>query len=134
MPEELLFEARERTTTATVKEFTPMGVRIAYNFQGQVKGKYDATRIETVEALLRPDGSGEFEGRIVDLTSDGETVMIPLKGSSKLVNSTTMQVQGTESFLTGSRRLNWLNSTQGRFEGTFNPESGEVVIKAFARK
>src|SRR6266705_1413350 len=36
---ELLFELKEKTTTVTIKDFTPAGVRSEYNLQGQVKGK-----------------------------------------------------------------------------------------------
>ena len=134
MTDELLYEARERTTTATVREFTPEGARVSYNMQGEAKGKYNATRIESVDVLLRPDGTAEFEGRIIEMTTDGETILIPLKGTGKMVSPTEMQVQGTESFMTGSKKYAWLNTARGRFEGALNPLTGEVVVKGFTSK
>src|SRR5947208_11320087 len=56
MPEEeFLGELSEKTTSVTIKEFTPDGVLISYNLQGTQKGQYDATHMETVDALFKPD-------------------------------------------------------------------------------
>ncbi len=134
MSEELLYESRQKTTTATVREFAPDGVRVSYNMQGEVKGQYNAARMETIDAVLRPDGTSDFEARIVDVTTKGEAVLISVKGTGKQVSPTALQVQGTESFLTKSQEYAWLNSAKGRFEGTLNPLTGEAVVKGFATK
>ena len=69
MPEEeFLGELSEKTTSVTIKEFTPDGVLISYNLQGTQKGQYDATHMETVDALFKPDGTYEFEARGIDQT------------------------------------------------------------------
>jgi len=73
MPEEeFLGELSEKTTSVTIKEFTPDGVLISYNLQGTQKGQYDATHMETVDALFKPDGTYEFEARGIDQTDDGD--------------------------------------------------------------
>lgn len=129
-----MYEARAKITTVTVKEFTPEGARLSFNLQGEVKGKYDAARVETIDALIRPDGTAEFEGRMVDTTADGEAILIPMKGSMKPVSPTMLQVQGTESFVTASKKHAWLNSAKARFEGTINPQTGEVLARGFETK
>src|SRR5437773_387572 len=48
--EEFLGELAEKTTSVTLREFTPDGVRISYNLQGKIRGQYDADHMETVEA------------------------------------------------------------------------------------
>lgn len=134
MSEELLYESHQKTTTATVREFTPDGVRVSYNMQGEVKGQYNAARMETINALLRPDGTADFEARIVDMTTKGEAILITVKGTGKQVSPTAMQVQGTESFMTKSQEYAWLNTSKGRFDGTLNPLTGEGIVKGFATK
>lgn len=129
-----MYEARAKITTVTVKEFTPEGARLSFNLQGEVKGKYNAARVETIDALIRPDGTAEFEGRMVDTTAEGEAILVPMKGSMKPVSPTMLQVQGTESFVTASKKYAWLNSAKARFEATINPQTGEVLAKGFETK
>ena len=132
MPEEFVYEVREKTTSVTVEAFTPEGVRLAYNMQGLVKGQYDAERVESANALFRLDGSGDLEIRIMDRTAEGEIILIPGKGTVKMVSPTGVHVQGANTFMTTSKKLAWLNAAKGRFEGTFNMSTGEAVVKCFA--
>ncbi len=132
MPEEFVYEVREKATSVTVEGFTPEGVRLAYNLQGNVKGQYDAARVESANALFRPDGSGDLEIRIMDRTPEGEVILIPGKGTVKQVSPTLIHLQGTNTFVTGSKKLAWLNPAKGRFEGTFDMATGEAVVKCFA--
>jgi len=53
--EEFLGELAEKTTSVTLREFTPDGVRISYNLQGKIRGQYDADHMETVEAIFKQD-------------------------------------------------------------------------------
>ena len=134
MPGELLFEYRGKVTSATIKEITQAGVKVTYNLAGEVKGKYHAARLETVDAILKPDRSGEFENRFLDQTLDGETITGMAKGRSSTVNPTTIQVEGSGMFMTGSKKYAWLNGTSGRFEGSLNPLTGEVTVRVFSSK
>ncbi len=132
MPEEFVYEVREKATTVTVDEFTPEGVRLSYNLAGIVKGQYDAERLESANTLFRPDGSGDLEIRIMDRTAEGEIILIPVKGTVKMVSPTGVQVQGVNTFMTTSKKLAWLNPAKGRFEGTFDMDTGDTVVKCFA--
>ena len=134
MPEEFVYEVREKATSVTIKDFTPEGVRLSYNLQGLVKGQYDAARVESANALLRPDGSGDIEIRIMDRTAEGEVILIPGKGTVKAVGPKVFHVEGTNTFMTTSKRMAWLNPAKGRFEGTFDMSTGEAVVKCFATR
>ncbi len=135
MPEEeFLGELAERTTSVTIKEFTPEGVLISYNLQGQVKGQYEAAHMETVDAMFKPDGTYEFEARGIDQTNDGDMVLTRAKGIGKTVSPTSVHAEGEATYQTLSKKLEWLNSAKGRFEGTYDLSTGEFVAKIFAQK
>ena len=134
IPEEFVGELSEKTTSVTIREFTPEGVRISYNNQGQIKGQYDATHMETVDAMFKPDGTYEFEARGLEQTDDGDMVLIRAKGVGRQVSPTTIQAEGEATYQTASKKLAWLNSAKGRFEGTYNAPTGEFIAKVFAQK
>ncbi len=135
MPEEeFLGELSEKTTSVTIKEFTPDGVLISYNLQGTQKGQYDATHMETVDALFKPDGTYEFEARGIDQTDDGDMLIIKAKGTGRQVSPTSVHAEGEAVYQTLSEKLKWLNTAKGRFEGTYNTSTGEFVAKVFALK
>ena len=132
--EEFLGELAEKTTSVTIREFTPDGVRISYNMQGTVRGQYDAQHMETVDVFTRPDGTSEFEARGIDQTPEGDMILITAKGTGQQVSPTSGQAKGEATFMTMSKKLEWLNSAKGRFEGTFNTSTGEFIAKIFAQK
>jgi len=135
MPEEeFLGELAEKTTSVTIKEFTPDGVLISYNLEGQVKGQYEAAHMETVDAMFKPDGTYEFEARGIDQTNDGDMVLTRAKGIGKTVSPTSVHAEGEATYQTLSKKLEWLNSAKGRFEGTYDLSTGEFVAKIFAQK
>jgi hypothetical protein len=135
MPEEeFLGELSEKTTSVTIKEFTPDGVLISYNLQGTVKGQYDAAHMETVDALFKPDGTYEFESRGIDQTEDGDMLIIKGKGTGRQISPTSVHAEGEAVFQTLSEKLKRLNSAQGRFEGTYNVTTGEFIAKVFTLK
>ena len=132
--EEFLGELAEKTTSVTLREFTPEGVRISYNLQGTVRGQYDANHTETVEAMFKPDGTYEFESLGMDQTIDGDMLLIKGKGTGRQVSPTSVQAEGEATFMTQSKNLGWLNSAKARFEGTYITTTGEFIAKVFARK
>ena len=129
--EELLGEVKEKTTTITVKDFTPAGVRAEYNQTGEVKGRYNATHIETVSVLFKPDGTAEYEGRGIDTTPDGETILVSSKGKGRGETPTKMSFEGETTFQTASKKLVWLNNLKARHQGTANPGTGEASYKLY---
>ena len=135
MPEEeFVGELAEKTTSVTIKEFTPEGVRISYNLQGKMKGQYEAAHMETVDAMFKPDGTYEFEARGLDQTDDGDMILIRVKGTGKQVSPTSVHAEGEATYQTLSQKLAWLNSAKGRFEGTYDTSTGEFIAKVFAQK
>lgn len=134
MAEELLYEVREKATSVTIKEFSSEGARVTFNFQGEVKGRYSGNRMETADALLKPDGTGEFEVRALDQTAQGDLIMVAAKGKTTQTGPTTIRIEAAGGFRTSSKPLAWLNTTKARAEGTFNPVTGEVTVKAYAVK
>ncbi len=135
MPEEeFLGELSEKTTSVTIREFTPEGVRISYNLQGQVKGQYEAAHMETVDAMFKPDGTYEFEARGLDQTNEGDMILIRAKGTGKTVSPTSVHAEGEATYQTMSKTLEWLNNAKGRFEGTYDLSTGEFIAKIFAQK
>jgi hypothetical protein len=132
--EEFLGELVEKTTSVTIREFTPEGARISYNLQGKVRGQYDADHMETVEAMFKPDGTYEFEALGMDQTVEGDMILIRVKGTGKQVSPTAVQAEGEATYETQSKLLGWLNSAKGRFEGTYNTSTGEFIAKVFAQK
>ncbi len=131
---ELLFEVKLKTTTITVKDFTPAGVRTEYNLQGEVKGRYDAMHIETATVLGKPDGTYEFEDKAIQATNDGQTILITGKGRGRQETPTTASFQSENSYRTDSAKLAWLNSTKTHAEGTYNFTTGELEAKLYAKK
>jgi len=135
MPEEeFVGELAEKTTSVTIREFTPEGVRISYNLQGKMKGQYEAAHMETVDAMFKPDGTYEFEARGLDQTDDGDMILIRVKGTGKQVSPTSVHAEGEATYQTLSQKLAWLNSAKGRFEGTYDTSTGEFIAKVFAQK
>ena len=135
MPEEeFLGELAEKTTSVTIQEFTPEGVRLSYNLQGTVRGIYEAAHMETADAFFKPDGTYEFESRAIDQTNEGDMILAHAKGTAKTVSMTALHAVGEVTFQTMSKKLEWLNSAKGRFEGTYDVPTGEFVAKIFTVK
>ena len=132
--EELIGELKEKTTTITIKDFTPAGVRAEYNQLGEITGKINARHIETVTALFKPDGTVEYEGRGVSTTSDGETFLETSKGKGRTETPSKISFEGETSYQTASKKLAWLNGVKGRHEGTYNSDTGEASIKLYGKR
>ena len=118
--EELLGEVKEKTTTITVKDFTPAGVRAEYNQQGEVKGRYNAIHIETVTVLFKPDGTAEnwaLEG--------GTPNVLFRRGFTKesLLPGTEIVIDGYQA-KDGSKRANGRNLTLPNGKMLFLGSSG----------
>lgn len=131
--EELIGELKAKTTTITIKDFTPAGVRAEYNVQGEVKGRLNAMHIETATALFKPDGTIEYEDRAIQTTSDGDAVLLTEKGMARQESPTRISYAGETTFQTASKKLAWLNTTKGRHEGTYNPATGELSGKLYGK-
>jgi hypothetical protein len=132
--EELLLELRGKNTTRTIKEFSPAGIRLENNLEGEVKGIYNATYYATIDALVKPDGTIDYETRQIHTTDDGDTVLVDYKGKSIRESPTHNKFVGENTFQTSSKKFAWLNGTKSRHEGEYNPVTGEQNFRVFAKR
>ncbi len=126
---EMILEIKEKTSVTIIKEFTENGAKIQFNSVGESKGLYEAKHTETVDLLLKMDGSSEWESRAIDVTKEGEVIMLSAKGMGR-----GNIFQGELSFMTGSKELSWLNNSKSYIEGSSDPQGIEASMKVYAVK
>jgi hypothetical protein len=68
--EELLLELTSKNTTRSIKDFSPEGIRLESNLEGEAKGVYNATFYATITMLVKPDRTIDYEARQIHTTSD----------------------------------------------------------------
>jgi len=61
--EELLLELKSKNTTRSIKDFSPEGIRLESNLEGEAKGVYNATFYATITMLVKPDRTIDYEVR-----------------------------------------------------------------------
>jgi len=123
---EKILEIKDKNAVTIIKEFTPDGSKIQFNSTGEVKGKYSGMHTETVDILQKMDGTSEWESRAIDTTREGDIIMISGKGTGKMD-----KFEGEYTFMTGSKKLAWLNSTKARAEGTADMRGGGATIQVY---
>ena len=131
---ELLIELRGKMSSRTIREITPMGVRMEINDEGMITGKYNANHIETVTVFQKPDGTNEWETKGIEMTNEGDFIVVSGRGTGTSPTPTTGAWEGEVVFMTRSQKLAWLNTTDGWIEGTGNLQTGEFQGKVYARK
>ncbi len=134
MQEELVGELTTKATSVTIKEMGPGGIRVSQNSQGRIQGLYDASHLDTMEGVLKPDGSMELEFQAMQMTTEGDLILVRGRGTTKMVSPTTSRIEGTGTFQTASKKFGWLNAAKGRLEGTVNPATSEAKVKVFAQR
>ena len=125
----MIAEIKERANAVIIKEFNPDGALIEYNSSGEVKGKYHASHLETVDVKMKMDGTNEWEMRAMEMTKEGDVVMITGKGTGQQNNFT-----GELAYMTNSSRLSWLNNTKARVEGVTDMKNNEATLRVWAEK
>src|ERR1017187_367329 len=76
-------EARGKSVTTTIKEVSPLGVKIVTNGTAQFTGKYTASQMETVNVSMNRDGTSQFDMKAIQNTLEGDFVVIASRGSGK---------------------------------------------------
>jgi len=132
--EELLLELKSRNTTRSIKDFSPEGISLESDLEGEAKGVYDATFYATITMLVKPDRTIEYEARQIHTTSDGDTVLVYYKGKSIIESPTHNKFVGETTFQTGSEKLAWLNGVKARHEGEYDPVAGENDFQIYGRR
>ncbi len=134
MKGELLFELHGKTVTTTIKDISPNGVKLEMNDTGEVKGKYNAMHRETVNVLIKTDGTNEWETKAIENTKDGDMVVAWGSGKGRSTGPTTASWEGEMHYMTMSPRLAWLNNTTAWIEGSGDMAKGEHQGKIYAKK
>ncbi len=131
---ELLGEIRCKTITRTIKDITPLGVRLELNDEGKfVGGLYIANHIETVNVFQNLDGSMQWESKSLETTTEGEAIVISGRGTGKVTGPSTVWAEGEGVYMTQSSKLASLNGMKARFEVNANNQTGEVDIKVYSK-
>jgi len=132
--EELLLELTSKNTTRSIKDFSPEGIRLESNLEGEAKGVYNATFYATITMLVKPDRTIDYEVRQIHTTSDGDTVLVYYKGNSIIESPTHNKFVGETTFQTSSKKLAWLNGMKARHEGEYNPVAGENDFRVYGKR
>ncbi len=122
-----------KAVSTTIKEVSPAGVRLEVNDRGEVKGKYHAVHINTVNVLVKPDGTNEWESKAIETTKEGDMVVLWGSGKGPAAYLGADSWEGEVHYMTTSPRLAWLNNTTAWVEGTGNGATGECQGKVYAR-
>ena len=125
----MIAEIKERANAVIIKEFNPDGAIIEYNSSGEVKGKYHANHLETADVKMKMDGTNEWEMRAMEITKEGDVVMISGKGTGQQNN-----FAGEFTYMTNSPRLSWLNNTKALVEGTTDMKTNEATLRVWQMK
>jgi hypothetical protein len=128
---ELLGEIKEKTQSIIIKEFGGDGALVQYNSVGDMKGKIHANHIETVDSKLKVDGSLEWEVRAMQMTKEGDVLMISGKGTGRITKPMEGNFSGEATYMTNSSRLSWLNNSKVWVEGMNDLKNGELTIKLY---
>lgn len=130
---ELIGEFHNKMVTTTVKELSPTGVRMEVNIEGEIKGKINALSIDTTNLLFKPDGTYDYETKSVATTMEGDTIVLSGNGTGRSTGPMTASFEGEVHYMTQSPRLQWLNNTTARTEGTVDRMSREIQGKAYKK-
>src|SRR5579864_6135944 len=96
--EELLLELKGRNTTRTIKTFSPEGVRLENDLEGESKGVYNASFYGTITLLSKPDRTIDDVVRQIDTPRDGDTIVVYYKRKSIVDSKTHNHFVGQTTF------------------------------------
>lgn len=130
---ELIGEIRGHIVSRSIKDITPLGVRIELINAAQfVGGKYTASHLETVNMFQKIDGTLEWDSKAIETTVEGDFVAINGKGNGKLSGPTSVWAEGECVYMTRSPKLSWLNGTKN-LEVNADMKTGEFEIKVYSQ-
>lgn len=132
--EQLLLELRGHNTTRTIKDFSPAGIRLENDLEGDAKGIFTSTYYATIDALVKPDGTIDYVTRQIHTTDDSETVLLTFMGKSIRESLTHNRFVGENTFQTPSKKLAWLNGLKSRHDGEYNPVTGEQNLRVYGTR
>ena len=132
--EQLLLTLNARNTTRTIKDFSPAGISIENDLEGESKGIFNATYYATIVALIKPDGTIDYVTRQIHTTDKGETILLTFTGKSIRESPTHNRFVGENTFQTAAPEFAWLNGLKSRHDGEYNPVTGEQNLRVYGKK
>ena len=131
---QLLGEIRGKIVSRSIKDITPLGVRLELINEAQFVGaKYTAAHLETVNMFQSIDGTLQWESKGLESTVDGDMAVFNGRGTGKVVAPAGVKAEGEWVYMSKSPKLSWLNGTKSRIEVTANMTLGEFDIKVYSQ-
>ena len=134
MKGELLYEVHSKNQSVTIKDIGQNGIQLEMNDQGEIKGKFHGSHIDTVSVNVKTDGTNEWSVKSIMNTKDGDMVVVQGGGKGKMASPQTGTWEGELHFMTQSPKLAYLNNTTGWVEGSGNMATGESSAKVYTKK
>jgi len=132
MQGELLFEVKCKLLPMVFIGKVPEGTRVNIPFVGEMSGPVASGKFEGTDyILLRNDGVGVRHSHAVITTSEGELIAVQGSGISTTAPDGRNVLKGVQTYQTGSKKLAWLNSTQGLDEGFAEMAANKLELKIF---
>ncbi len=126
----LLGEAHYKDTSRTIKEVTPFGIELEANQAGEFTGgTYNAVHNSTTRAIMKNDGTYEWESRGLQSTTEGDIIVGNGHGTGRMTGPKSTSDEGEVVFMTQSPRLSWLNNKKFRIETEGDMSTGEYHSK-----
>ncbi len=137
MEHELLFEIEGGITPPIIIPDTPEGTRGVVHVSG---GRFEGPRLkgEVLASggdwfLIRPDGVGVIDVRLVLKTHDGENIYMTYSGRAKMGPNGPVALHTAPTFAASTKgKYAWLNSVQAFGIGAATP--GGVKYKIYSAK
>jgi hypothetical protein len=130
---ELFGEIRAKVVNRTIKELTPLGVKLEVNGEGGLTGKIlNSKHLETITEFLKTDGTFEWDTKAIEMTMEGEVVVASARGTGKATGPTTIWGEGEGVYMTQSPRLASLNGQRVKVEVTGDQASGDYHVKIWS--
>ena len=122
---EKLFEDKNKTTSNTIKSVGPEGVTIELSWVGELKGHgrlsgIDGREMATGTYTQAPNGIATGHSQGIVTTKEGDMVTWREIGTGRN-DASGGNFVGIITFMTTSRRLEWLNGVVAIYEGRGPP-------------
>ncbi len=131
---ELLLEIHGKMVSMTIKELSPLGVKLEINDEGKVEGRYNASRNATVSIFQKLDGTFEWESKEIHSTAEGDFVLAAGRGTGRFTGPGKGEGEGELSFMTTSPKLSWINNTKAWLEASVGSTTGATNLRVYAKK
>jgi hypothetical protein len=125
MAEDTAWEQHSKTVTTAVREITPDGIKLEFNYEGKTSGRVKAQTNGTTTVWAKPDGSSTWEDKLLGMTSNGDMFVAWGKGTGRMTTPGTTTWEGEVQTMSQSPGLSWLNNLRFKATGTADMGKGE---------